>query len=154
LTNTDTIYTAVAQKSRLPSIKDKYSYKLGAALPNPDLKAEKSINYEAGYQGFFLGKLTIESNVFFSDVTDFILQKTIPDPGNPGKTVTQNQNIGNIYQYGAEFGLSGQLLTSLKGGLNYTYIQFENKSGTDQLNTMLTGTALPMPSALRMRILS
>ncbi|MFH0996111.1 MAG: TonB-dependent receptor [Pseudomonadota bacterium] len=59
--------------------------------------------------------------------------KTIPDPSNPGKTLNQNQNIGNIYQYGAEFGVSGQLLTSLKGGINYTYIQYENKSGTDQL---------------------
>jgi len=133
LTDTDTVHTSVAEKSRLPSIKDRYSYKLGTALPNPDLKAEKSINYEVGYLGFLLDKFTIETNVFFSDVSDFILSKTIPDPSNPGKTINQNQNIGNIYQYGAEFGISGQLLTSLKGGFNYTYLQYQNKSGTDQL---------------------
>jgi iron complex outermembrane receptor protein len=133
LTEMDTVHASVAQKSRLPSIKDKYSYKLGTALPNPDLKAEKAINYEAGYLGLFFKKITFETNVFFSDITDFILYKTVPDPSNPGKTVNQNQNIGNIYQYGAEFGISGQLLTSLKGGINYTYLQYKNNSGSDQL---------------------
>jgi iron complex outermembrane receptor protein len=133
LTDTDTLHTTVAEKSRLPSIKDRYSYRLGTALPNPDLKAEKSINYEAGYQGFFLDKLTFESNLFYSDISDFILLKTVPDPSNPGKTVTQNQNVGKVHQYGAEFGVSGRLLPSLKSGVNYTYIQYENKSGTDQL---------------------
>jgi iron complex outermembrane recepter protein len=133
LTDTDTIHTSVAGKSRLPSIKDMYSYKLGTALPNPDLKVEKSVNYEVGYQGYFMSKFTVESNVFFSDVSDFILLKTIPDPNNSGKTINQNQNVGRIYQYGAEIGASGQLLSHLKGGINYTYIQYENKSGTDQL---------------------
>lgn len=133
LTHTDTVHVSVANKSRLPSIKDKYSYKLGTALPNPDLKAEKSTNYETGYQGLFFGKLTVETNVFYSDVSDFILSVTVPDPGNPKKTLIQNQNVGKVNLYGAEFGVSGQLSTCLKSGINYTYTQYENKSGTDQL---------------------
>lgn len=40
------IHATVAGKSRIPSIKDKYSYKMGKALPNPDLDAETAINYE------------------------------------------------------------------------------------------------------------
>ncbi len=133
LTDTDTVHASIAEKTRLPSIKDKFSYRFGTAIPNPDLQPEKSINYEVGYNGLFSKKFTIEANVFYSDVTDFILFKTVPDPSDPTKTVNQNQNIGDINQYGIELGLSGQILTSLKGGISYTYIQYENKSSSDKL---------------------
>jgi iron complex outermembrane recepter protein len=133
LTDTDTVHTSIAQKTRLPSIKDKFSYRLGTALPNPDLQPEESVNYEVGYKGNIFKRFTAEANLFYSDVSDYILLKTIPDPSNPGKTVKQNQNIGDISQYGVELGLSGQILTSLNGGISYTYIQYENKSTSDML---------------------
>ena len=133
LTDTGTAHVSIAQKSRLPSIKDKYSYKFGTALPNPDLQPEESINYEIGYQDLLFKKLTVEINFFYSKVSDFILFKTIPDPADPTKTLNQNQNIGKINQYGIELGMSGQILDCLKGGFNYTYIQYDNKSSSDRL---------------------
>ena len=133
LTDTDTVHASIAEKSRLPSIKDKFSYKFGTALPNPDLRPEKSVNYEVGYKGVFVNKLTAEANIFYDDISDFILFKTIPDPSNPAKTLNQNQNIGDINQYGVELALSGQLLACLKGGVSYTYIQYDKKSSTDKL---------------------
>ncbi|MFZ2631480.1 MAG: TonB-dependent receptor [Desulfosalsimonadaceae bacterium] len=133
LTDTATIHTSVAGKSRLPSIKDRYSYKMGTALPNPDLDPEKAVNYEAGYQGFFIKDFTLETNVFYSDITDFILLQTVPDPDDPEKTLTQNRNVGEVHQYGAEFGVSGQILACLNGGVNYTYIHYNNESGPDKL---------------------
>jgi len=136
VTDTGTLHASVSQKSRLPSIKDKFSYKLGTALPNPDLKPEESINYEIGYKELLFKKLTLEANVFYSDVSDFILFKTIPDPSNPGMTINQNQNIGDINQYGVELGVSGQILKCLRGGFNYTYIQYENRDSTDKLTNI------------------
>ncbi|MHC1726987.1 MAG: TonB-dependent receptor plug domain-containing protein [Syntrophobacteraceae bacterium] len=136
LTDKGTLHASISQKSRFPSIKDMYSYKMGKALPNPDLDVERSINYEVGYKHLLLNRLTVEANVFYSDVTDFILTKTVPDPFNPGKTVLQNQNIGDIDQYGVELGVSGQILTSLRGGINYTYIQYVNQSSTDKLTNI------------------
>jgi iron complex outermembrane receptor protein len=126
-------HASIAAKSRIPSIKDKYSYRMGTALPNPGLDPEESINYEIGYQQTLFKKFLVETTLFYYDIDDFILSRTIPDPGNPGKTLTQNQNIGNIEQYGVELGVSGQILSNLKGGANYTYLYYNNKSNDDEL---------------------
>ncbi|MEZ4528594.1 MAG: TonB-dependent receptor [Desulfobacterales bacterium] len=130
------VHISAAAKSRIPSFKDKYSYKMGTALPNPELDPEKSVNYEIGYQQLLFKKLLVETTLFYSDTSDFILSKKIPDPNDPSKTLNQNQNIGDVDQYGMEIGMSGQILSSLKGGLNYTCFQSHNKSSNDEmLNT-------------------
>jgi iron complex outermembrane receptor protein len=126
-------HASVAAKSRIPSIKDKYSYKMGTALPNPDLDPEESINYEIGYQQTIFKKFLVETNLFYYDIDDYILSATIADPDNAGKTLKQNQNIGNVEQYGVELGVSGQILSNLKGGVNYTYLYYNNRSNNDEL---------------------
>jgi len=136
LTDTGTIHGTIAQKTRLPSLKDRYSYRFGTTLPNPDLQPESAVNYEFGYKDLLFNKITVEANAFYSNVSDFILYKTIPDPSNPRYNINQNQNIGDIHQYGIELGASGYLLSCLKGGVNYTYIQYENKSSTDNLTNI------------------
>jgi iron complex outermembrane recepter protein len=129
-------HVSVAAKSRLPSIKDRYSFRLGTALPNPDLQAEKSINYELGYQQVLFKRLTLEATAFYYDISDFILLTTIPNPANPRKTLNQNQNIGDVSQYGVEIGASGQILDCLKGGLSYTFLQYDNRSNEDKLTNL------------------
>jgi iron complex outermembrane receptor protein len=126
-------HASVAAKSRIPSIKDKYSYKMGTALPNPGLDPEESINYEIGYQQTIFKKFLVETNLFYYDIDDYILAATIADPSNAGKTLKQNQNIGNVEQYGVELGVSGQILSNLKGGVNYTYLYYNNRSNNDEL---------------------
>ena len=133
LTNTGKIHASVARKSRLPTMKDKYSYKFGTALPNPDLKPEKATNYELGYQDTFFKKLLLKSAVFYSDITDMVLQVTVPDPSKPGKTLLQNQNIGDVRRYGFELDISGSLMQELNGGLNYTYIFSDNRTDATRI---------------------
>ncbi len=133
LTDTGTLHATVAQKSRMPSIKDKYSYRLGSAIPNPNLKAERSVNYEIGYQDTLFKRLLFKTAAFYSDVSDFILLTVVPDPTLPGKTITQNQNIGKVGQYGLEFEVSGLLTNWLEGGFNYTYLYVNNKSNSDKI---------------------
>ncbi|MEN6440105.1 MAG: TonB-dependent receptor [Syntrophobacter sp.] len=136
VTDSGTIHGSIAQKTRLPSLKDRYSYRFGTTLPNPDLQPESSVNYEFGYKDLVFNKITVEANAFYSNVSDFILFKTIADPDNPGSKINQNQNIGDIHQYGIELGASGYLLSCLKGGVNYTYIQYENRSSTDNITNI------------------
>lgn len=136
VSDTGILHLSVAGKSRLPSIKDKFSYRLGTALPNPDLSPEKSVNYEFGYQDTLLGAISLEGNLFYSDVSDFVLFKTVPNPSDPSKTLNQNQNIGDIRQYGYELAVSGRFFSMLNGGINYTYIQYENKSTSDKLTNI------------------
>ena len=94
-------------------------------MPNPDLKPEYATNYEFGYKDVLFKKITVEANAFYSDVSDYILlvNTTIPDPYYPGKVYQQNQNVGNVNFYGVELAVSGQILTCLKGGMNYTHLQ-------------------------------
>ena len=128
-----TLHASIARKTRLPSIKDRYSYRLGTAIPNPDLDPERSVNYEIGVDDRHLENLRLKSTVFYNDVSDYIQLTTIPEPDNPGATTTQNRNIGEVNLYGLELELSGYLLTSLEIGCNYTYTYAENKTDASEL---------------------
>lgn len=126
-------HASVAMKSRMPSIKDKFSYRLGTALPNPDLDPEHAINCEAGYRHTFDQRITVEGTIFFNDVSDYILQVTIPDPDTPGATLDQNQNIGEVDVYGVELALTATLWNPLNLGMNYTYLRYDNHTNDDEL---------------------
>ncbi|NTU43681.1 MAG: TonB-dependent receptor, partial [Nitrospirales bacterium] len=136
ISDTGKIHASVSRKTRLPSIKDMYSYRLGTALPNPDLKPEKAINYEVGYDGVLAGKVKLKTTAFYSNVSDFVLFATVDDPNNPGKTLNQNQNIGKVDQYGIEADILVPLSDSIEAGLNYTWLQLDNKSNSDKLTNV------------------
>ncbi|MDY0261364.1 TonB-dependent receptor [Syntrophotalea acetylenica] len=136
LTDTAVLYATVAHKTRLATIKDKYSYRLGTAIPNPDLKPEKAINYQIGYRNRLWDRLSFNAALFYSDIEDFILQATIQDPDDPTATIGQNQNVGKVEQYGLELGIEGNLSDSLEAGINYTLMDRNNRDNDDKL----TGT--------------
>jgi len=48
LTDNTMIHTTVSRTTRFPTLKELYSSYLGKYAPNPDLKSQKAINYEAG----------------------------------------------------------------------------------------------------------
>jgi iron complex outermembrane recepter protein len=133
LTDSAKIYSTVADKSRLPTIKDKYSYRLGTALPNPYLKPETSTNYEIGYQDTFLKKIAVKTDLFYSDVTDMILLVRVHDPNNPGMATNQNQNINNVERWGAELEITAPIMYTLESGFNYSYIFIDNRTNSDKI---------------------
>ena len=133
VTDTATIHATVACKTRLPTIKDKYSYRLGSAIPNPALKPEKAINYEIGYRNLLWDRISLSAAVFYSHISDFILQETVTDPDDPTITTGQNQNVGKVEQYGFEVGLSGALTDALEAGINYTFLERDNRSNDNEL---------------------
>jgi len=133
LTNTAKIHATVAKKTRLPTMKDKYSYKQGTALPNPNLRPEKSINYELGYQDMFFKKIGLKTAIFYSDITDMVMQVKVPNPSNPATKLNQNQNVGDVRRYGAELDVSGTIVTDLNGGFNYTYIWSDNRTDSTRI---------------------
>ena len=65
-------------KSHFPTLKDRYSYKNGQAIPNPDLKPEHARNYDLGYSHVFAFKTMMQFELFRSDVYDAIENATIP----------------------------------------------------------------------------
>ncbi len=120
-------HASVAWKTRMPSIKDKFSYRQGQALPNPALGPEKSVNYEVGYEQQWGETGIAEVTLFYYDISDFILQ--VDAPGG----LWQNQNIGDVEQYGFELSVAGRIIGDLSGGANYTHLEYNNLSTDEEL---------------------
>ncbi|WP_228466990.1 TonB-dependent receptor plug domain-containing protein [Adhaeribacter swui] len=117
---------SVARKSRFATIKDRYSYRMGAAIPNPDLKAETALHYEASYQATFQEKWQVVANLFYSRIQDVIQQVNNVQPN-----IFQLQNTGKAAFSGAEFSAQYPILTDWKAGGQYSYLHRVNRSNKD-----------------------
>lgn len=138
LNGTDTVHASAAHKTRFPTIKDRYSYKMGTALPNPDLKMEEAMHYEVGYSGKLAERWRVEANLFHSNITNLIQNVTLTDlglqctSGNTKVLCKQNQNVGKVAENGLELGIRGSI-ANWDMGANYTYLDRSNRSSTDRL---------------------
>ena len=115
----------VARKSRFPTIKDRYSYRLGSAVPNPELEPERSTNYELGYTTLLGGATRLEAALFHSDIRDLIQQYDID------ANTYQMRNVGHVTASGVELGLRSYLTDALELGGSYTYISRDSESDPD-----------------------
>lgn len=147
-------YATVAQKTRLPTLKDRYSARLGSYIENPGLKPEESVNYEIGYQGSPWQGAKAEAAIFYSDITDKIQSVLI---GAVGSSCTstykcQMQNVGKVRSSGVELGLRSPVAAWLDLGGNYTYIDLKSVSDpnlkiTDVPRQKATAYAIARPLA-------
>lgn len=118
-----TFHATVAQKSRFPTIKDRYSYRLGAAIPNPNLEPERAIHYDLGYDGKVAKDLSIHASLFAAMIEDTIQRVDNVLPGT-----FQLQNVGKSRHLGTELGFDYKPCDALQFGLNYTYLDRKNIS--------------------------
>ena len=118
-----TFHATIARKSRFPTIKDRYSYRLGAAIPNPDLQPEHAIHYDIGYDGDLTKKLSIHASLFATTVDNTIQRVDNVTPG-----VFQLQNIGKSRNLGTELGFTYKPYSAIEFGTNYTYLDRKNIS--------------------------
>lgn len=115
-------YGGIAKKTRLPSIKDRYSYRMNRYIPNPNLQEEQTINYEIGFQKYFENS-SLKGNIFYADIKDYIQANSVVYNGS---TVEQNQNIGEVTSKGLEL----EYFHTFENGLifegSYTKLSIEN----------------------------
>ena len=110
---------SVARKTRFPTLKDRYSYRLGQAIPNPDLKPEVAYHYELNYSGvFWKKKMPVEIALFRSDIASAI-QRVDSVQNN----LFQLQNTGRARFIGAEVAVQQYLSNFIEVGINYAFIQ-------------------------------
>lgn len=123
---------SVAYKNRFATVKDRYSYRLGTAIPNPDLRAENALNTELNYQANFNEKVHMQVSGFYSRLQDVIqnVNNVVFDPVL-NRQLSQFQNTGKANFYGVEWNLNYDISQKLSTGANYTYIQRENKDNPD-----------------------
>ena len=121
---------SIARKTRFATTKDRYSYSMGTALPNPGLKAESTLNYDLSYSGACLNNtLAINAAAFYSKISNTILSvSNVSYDSATGTALSQLQNVGSAEYTGIELGLNYQPLKTLKTCLNYTYIKRNNLS--------------------------
>jgi len=110
-------YAGISNRTRFPNLFERYSTRFGDAIPNPDLKPERAINYQIGGTHELLdGSLRVGGAVFYSDIKDAI--QSVPVGGG----IVQNQNVGNGETYGFEMSGEWDVTPALTLGGNYTYL--------------------------------
>lgn len=113
----------LARKTRFPTLKDRYSYRMGRALPNPGLRAEEADHVELGVEGEFAGIRT-RASIFSSWLDDAITSVSLPATACDSPPCSQLQNIGRQRRRGMEASLarSFPVLGDLRVGWSYVAI--------------------------------
>jgi iron complex outermembrane recepter protein len=128
------VYASLARKSRFPTIKDRYSFRLGSALYNPDLRPETADNAELGIQGSPWAGARGQANVFYSRIRDLMQSVVVAAPGicptgpTPNVTCNQLQNIARSRHAGYELSLEQKFGGQWTAGANFTYLVRTNQS--------------------------
>ncbi len=121
-----TLQFSIARKTRFATTKDRYSYRMGTAIPNVDLHAEYAVNYELAYK-HSLNRFNIQAALFYSKIRNTILMVSNVKYDSVRRVwQSQLQNVGTAEYLGAEIGAEYQLFASLKAGANFTYIKRNN----------------------------
>jgi len=123
LDNTQRLHATVTRKSRFPTIKDRYSYRLGQAIPNPNLEPETALHFELGYEGDPIEHLTLRANIFASEIEDTIQRVDNVLPGR-----FQLQNVGRSRHIGTEIGFDWKPCDAFQLIANYAYLDRKNES--------------------------
>jgi iron complex outermembrane receptor protein len=119
-----------AYKSRFATMKDRYSYRLGTAIPNPDLESESALNLELAADISLAGKVKLSPELFYSR-----LFNTIQSVSNVQDDLSQMQNTGSSVFAGADFSMNYQATRHISLYAVYSYIQRENLSNPELLFT-------------------
>ncbi len=123
----------LSRKNRFPTMKDRYSYRLGQSIPNPDLISEASWNMDVNYAFIPGSNLQIKTSIFYSHLKEAIQAVYGVDTHN--SAIYQFQNTGTARFYGWEADLAWQLLKELNTAFQYTLIQRENLSNPELMFT-------------------
>jgi iron complex outermembrane receptor protein len=114
----------VSRKTRLPAIKDRYSYRMGRAIPNPDLNAERATTIEGGYDGPAGAYGSVSLAVFYTAVDDMI-ESVVLQPN-----LSQLQNVGDVRNSGFEAEWRLRAANAFQGSIGYSYLHRERVSRT------------------------
>lgn len=122
------LYASVSRKTRFPTIKDRYSARLGTALPNPDLKPETARNFELGWRGQPWAGARTEVALFESRIDGLIQNALVASTQCGGTVCNQAQNIGKVRHRGIELSLHQSFAERGWLGAGYTWLDRDNLS--------------------------
>lgn len=121
-------HTSISHKTKFPTMKERYSYRLDVAIPNPELKPEKSFNTDFGLNYQLNEKISIKPEIFYSHLFNSIQQVD-----NVSSGIWQMQNTGEADFYGFDMALSYKPFQKVETLLNYSFVKRKNKTNPDIL---------------------
>jgi iron complex outermembrane receptor protein len=118
-------YLSVARKTRFPTLKDRYSYRMETAIPNPELDEESATHFELGWNTE-TETFSLNSALFYSDIRDTIA--SVDNVTTSGES--QMQNVGSSFLAGLETAVGLKLNPFSHLQAQYTFMQ-EKLDGND-----------------------
>src|SRR5262249_16983728 len=118
-----TFFVTFAEKDRFPTLKDRYSYKAGRALPDPALLPENGKNWTAGYSHVFARNTVGQIELFRSNVHDeienILFQSPLCTGGGKGAGCMQAVNVGHEVHEGVDFTIRSTPVSRITLDANY-----------------------------------
>jgi len=135
------LHFSASDRTRFPTVFERFSTRFNQATSNPFLKPERALNLELGIEDTLAPGILGSAAIFHSRVDDVIL--SVPGDYNGNGTIqtneNQNQNVGKATYQGIELSLTARLSPQLEVGGNYTYLD------TDLDNPNVSGALLSDP---------
>jgi iron complex outermembrane receptor protein len=121
-------YLSVGSRTRFPTIKDRYSFREGRAVPNPGLAAERAFHVEIGAERDMSASIRVRAALFATSVGDVIQAVEVVEPES-GRTLAQLQHTPS---HVARLNIQGDIhrLVSLAGRLEYAGPLYSRVEGT------------------------
>ncbi|TAH66665.1 MAG: TonB-dependent receptor [Rhodopseudomonas palustris] len=134
--DTAKLFFNISDRTRFPTLFERFSSRFGTAASNPDLLPERAVNYQLGWTNAFAPRSQVSVLVYYALVRDMIQSvatgKSYTDPiSGKVSAITQNQNVGDGYRYGVDFALDYALAATLLVGGNVSYIHNVLENPTD-----------------------
>ncbi|MDR3214271.1 MAG: TonB-dependent receptor [Azoarcus sp.] len=117
--DTGSAHFAISDRTRFPTMFERFSSRFGGAISNPRLKPERALNIELGIKDRIAPGLVGSVAIFHNKVDDAIQGVNV---FYGGSWYSQSQNVGEATYKGVEFGLTATPADNLEIGANYAYI--------------------------------
>ncbi|MDR1854288.1 MAG: TonB-dependent receptor [Azoarcus sp.] len=122
-----------SDRTRFPTIFDRFSETWGTGASNPTLKPERAHNFELGIEDRIAPNVVGSAAIFYNEVKDVMRRVRLTSPPYPlaysGKN--QTQNLDKAYYSGIELGISATPTETLEVGANYAYVETTIKNVDD-----------------------
>lgn len=126
-TTTRSLGASFGRMTRLATIKDRYSYRMGTAIPNPSLKAENAQHYELRYNDESISRIRLQAALFYSGIRNVIQSvNNVEYDTLAGRWLSQMQNRGRAAFYGGEAAMHYNITKGLDADINYSFIRRRN----------------------------
>lgn len=121
------IHFSVSDRTRFPTIFERYSTRFGNASSNPNLSPERANNVELGVEDTLAPGVRGTAAIFHNRIKDYIQSVAVDLNGNGVLETNENQNrnVGEATIKGVELGIVASVLSNLEVGGNYSWIDAE-----------------------------